>query len=88
MIALFRILLILLVFLTVVYITVSLYSRAVRREKLERQWEEEGAVGDKRAYVKAGLAEYDGSLRRKLIWGVYVVPLGVIGTIIYIVNYS
>jgi Ca2+/Na+ antiporter len=76
------------VVLTVIYICLSFYSRAARREKLERQWEEDGMEGDKRAFVKAGLKEYDGSLRRKLILGVYVVPVVVIGTIIYVFNYA
>jgi hypothetical protein len=37
--------------------------------------------------VREGLAVYDRSLRRKLIFGVYLVPLAVIGTIVYVVNY-
>ncbi len=76
------------VVLTIVYVCLSLYSRARRRERLERQWEEDGLEGDKRAFIRAGLQEYDGSLRRKLILGVYVVPVAVVSIIIYIVNYS
>jgi hypothetical protein len=76
------------IFLTVVYIALSLYSRSVRRKKLSQEWEDEGMEGDKNDWVRAGLAEYDQSLRRKLILGVYVVPLVVIGTIIYLVNYT
>lgn len=74
--------------LSVVYVCVSLYSRAVRREKLERAWEEDGAQGDRDAYVRAGLVDYDGSLRRRLILAVYVIPAILIGTIVYVVNYD
>jgi hypothetical protein len=83
-----RLLIILFVALTIVYISLSLYSRSVRRAKLEAEWEEEGMTGDRDAFIKQGLAEYDGSLRRKLILGVYVVPLALIALIIYLVNFA
>ena len=76
------------IILTVIYVVLSLYSRSVRRCKLRQEWEDEGIEGDKDDWVRAGLKEYDQSLRRKLILGVYVVPLAVIGTIIYLVNYT
>lgn len=88
MIALVRLLAILLVVLTVVYVSLSFYSRAVRREKLEARWYEEGLRGDKDAWITAGLEEYDGSARRKLLLGVYVVPTALIGVIIYVVNFA
>ena len=40
------------------------------------------------AYVRHGLKDYDGSLRRKLILGVYVVPMALVGLIIYLVNFA
>lgn len=88
MIALLRFLLLGIVVLTVVYVCVSLYSRAVRRERLEREWDEEIREGDREAFIREGLEEYDGSLRRKLILGVYVIPMIVVATIVYIVNYT
>ncbi|ARE41861.1 Cation/multidrug efflux pump [Rhodovulum sp. P5] len=75
------------VILSVIYVALSLYSRAVRRAKLKREWEDEIGYGDRDVYVREGLEDYDSSLRRKLILGVYVVPVAVIGTIIYITNY-
>ncbi|MFD0978834.1 hypothetical protein [Tropicimonas aquimaris] len=87
MAALAKLLLILFVALTVVYVSLSLYSRSVRREKLEREWDEEIGEGDREAFVRDGLEAYDSSLRRKLILGVYIVPILLIGTIIYFTNY-
>ena len=75
------------VVLTVIYVSVSLYSRSVRKDKLRRRWDEEIGEGDRDAFVREGLQAYDGSLRRKLILGVYVVPMVIVGTIIYVVNY-
>jgi Ca2+/Na+ antiporter len=73
--------------LSVVYICLSLYSRAVRRDKLEKEWDEEIQQGDRETFVEAGLREYDSSLRRKLILGVYIVPMLVISLIIYFTNF-
>lgn len=72
--------------LTVVYVSLSLYSRAVRRDKLESEWQKI-PDGDKDSFVRDGLREYDASLRRKLILGVYVVPLVLISVIIYLTNF-
>ena len=77
----------LLVVLTVVYFALSLYSRNVRRGKLEMYWDDEGKTGDRDAFIEHGLKDYDGSLRRKLIWGVYIVPLAVIMALVYVTNY-
>ena len=87
MFALGRLLVIGFLVLSVVYICLSLYSRAVRRDKLEKEWDEEIQQGDRETFVQAGLREYDGSLRRKLILGVYIVPLVVISVIIYFTNF-
>ena len=69
--------------LTVVYVVVSLYSRSVRRERLEKQWDEEVGTGDRDAFIEEGLRTYRGSLRRKLIWGVYIVPMVVLFVLLY-----
>jgi predicted permease len=75
------------VILTAIYICLSFYSRSIRRQKLRQEWDEEGMTGDKDRFVDQGLKDYDGSLRRKLILGVYVIPVVIIGTIIYVVNH-
>ncbi len=74
--------------LSVIYVSVSLYSRAVRKEKLRQAWIEDGSPGDRDAYVREGLSEYDVSFRRRLILGVYVVPMVIVATILYLVNYT
>ena len=73
--------------LSVVYVSLSLYSRAVRRAKLETWWHEEGQPGTLEDYVEQGLKDYDSSLRRKLIAGVYVVPLSLMVLILYLTNF-
>lgn len=87
MIAFFRLMFMLLIVLTFVYVGVSIYSRRVRRGKLETYWDTKGHTGNREAFVQRGLKKYDNSFRRKLILGVYVVPFVVIATLVYVTNY-
>lgn len=87
MLALARLLVFGFLALSVVYVCLSLYSRSVRRDKLEAEWDEEIKDGDREAFVQEGLQDYDGSLRRKLILGVYVIPIGIVSFIIYATNF-
>jgi len=87
MAALARLLIVGFVVCTVFYVVLSIYSRRVRRGKLEAWYEEEGRPGDRDAYIAQGMANYDASLRKKLILGVYVVPFSLIAAIIYFTNF-
>jgi hypothetical protein len=73
--------------LTVIYLILSIWSRSVRRERLEEEWD--GAIrrGDRDAFIEEGLRAYDRSLRRKLILGVYVIPVLFVVGMIYVTNY-
>ncbi len=44
-------------------------------------------TGDRDAFIETGLADYDGSLRRKLIFGVFIVPYAVIAVLVYVMNF-
>ena len=87
MFALFRLLTLGFVVLTVIYFAISLWSRMTRRRKLGQEWDDDIKTGDRDAFIRDGLKEYDHSLRRKLILMVYVVPVTVVGLIIYFVNF-
>ncbi len=82
-----RFLIPLLIVLTVLYVGVSIYSRWVRRGKLIAHWDKKGLTGDRDAFVQRGLQKYDASFRRKLILGIYIVPLGVIAILIFVTNF-
>ncbi|CAD0186583.1 hypothetical protein RUESEDTHA_03492 [Ruegeria sp. THAF57] len=82
-----RFLIPLLIILTVIYFVLSLYSRWVRRGKLIAHWEKKGITGDREAFLKRGMRQYDRSFRKKLLLGVYVVPLGAIALLLYITNF-
>ncbi|MDP5336265.1 MAG: hypothetical protein NWT12_09115 [Paracoccaceae bacterium] len=87
-VALARLIVVGFVVLTVIYLSLSFYSRSVRRAKLRRKWDEDIRRGDREEYVRRGLKIYDRSLRRKLLWGVYIVPVVTIAVVIYLVNFN
>ncbi|MEM9910873.1 MAG: hypothetical protein AAF922_08820 [Pseudomonadota bacterium] len=88
MAALARLLIIGFVLCTVFYFALSYFARTQQRAKLRDSWEKAGRPGDRETYVNDGLTEYQGSLRRKLILGVYIVPFSLIAVIIYFVNFQ
>lgn len=93
MIGLIRASLLAFVILTVVYVVVSIYSRSVRREKLEKAWDAdpdkiEAAKAERDAYIEAGMNAYRHGLRRKLIVLVYIIPMIVVIATVYAVNYQ
>lgn len=89
MIVMLRFLLPLLAVLTVIYVALSIWSRHVRRRKLEQRWDsKEVLTVDRETFIRRGLQKYDHSIRRRLILLVYIVPLGLIAVIIYITNFT
>ncbi len=74
--------------LGVIFVLVSIYSRSVQKEKLEKKWDSEVKTGDRDAYIRDGLTEYEGSLRKRLIWLIFVIPVLVVGSLLYITNFS
>ena len=82
-----RLILILFVVLTVIYVCLLFYARARARERLIAQWAADMRVGDREAFIQEGLDAYQSSLRRKLLLGVYVVPIFGIVVMIYVQNF-
>ena len=74
--------------LSVVYWLVAIYSRSVRRENLEKQFDAGGVEGSRDDYIKAGLDAYEHGLRRKLIVLVYIIPAIIVAVTVYFVNYQ
>ncbi len=73
--------------LSVIYLSVSVYSRSVRREKLEKQYDEAPVDGmTRKQYVEKGIAAYNSGLRPKLLLLIYVVPTVIVAATVYITN--
>lgn len=90
MMAFFRLGLLYLVFATVMYFLLTIYFRSLRREALEKEWDSDPTRGtgpEREAFIETGVAEWKHSFRRRLIWLVYVIPVLIIGFVIYYVNW-
>lgn len=73
--------------LGVVYLSISVYSRSIRREKLEDEYDAAPVDGMTRAaFVEKGIKAYNNSLRPKLIALVFVIPPVIVASIVYITN--
>jgi hypothetical protein len=92
MIALLRLAVFGFVGLSVLYVLVSIYSRSVRRESLEKRWDANPPEGqgeaERSAFIEAGMRDYEQGLRKKLIWLIYVIPMIVMALTVYLVNYQ
>ena len=78
--------------LAIIYFITSVYSRSVRREKLEKEWDtdpaREGAPQDeRRAFIEAGMQAYEKGLKRRLLWLIYVIPTIGFVAVIYFINW-
>lgn len=87
-----RLAFVLYVALTIIYFLTSIYSRSVRREKLEKEWDTDPAregipQDERRAFIEAGMQAYDKGLKKRLLWLIYIIPtIGFLVTI-YFVNW-
>jgi len=92
MIAIIRLAVVGFILLSVAYLLISVYSRSVRREKLEKGWDANPPAGagdaERTAHIEAGMRAYEHGLRKKLIWLVYIIPTIAIVVIVYFVNWQ
>jgi hypothetical protein len=79
--------------LTIIYFVTGIYSRSVRREKLEKEWDtdpvREGApVQERNAFISVGMEHYDKGLKKRLLWLIYILPTIGFAMTIYFVNWT
>jgi len=78
--------------LTIAYFITGIYSRSVRREKLEKAWDGDPEraglpTADRSAFIEAGMQAYETGLKKRLLWLIYILPtIGFLATI-YFVNW-
>ena len=76
--------------MSIAYLLLSIYSRSVRREELEKKWaadHPDGGDPDARdAYIELGMKDYESSLRKKLIVLVYVLPTIAVFVLAFLMN--
>ena len=88
MIAFFKLALFGYIALTVIYWLLAIYFRSLERERLEKEYDHGEIAGLRDAHIAQGLADYEGSLRRRLIWLVFIIPTAVVIALVWILNFS
>lgn len=88
MIGFLRLGIFLLIAMSVVYLLLRIYLRSLARERLEKRYDAKPHPGSRDDFVAAGLRDYEKSMGRKLLWGVFVLPVVVIGTLVYVLNFT
>jgi hypothetical protein len=88
MIAFFKLALFGYIALTVIYWLLAIYFRSLERERLEKEYDHGEIAGSRDAHIAQGLADYEGSLRRRLIWLVFIIPTAVVIALVWILNFS
>jgi len=79
--------------LTIAYFLTAIYSRSVRREKLEKGWDADPAndaspAAERTAFIRAGMENYEKGLKKRLLWLIYIIPTMAFGVTIYLVNWT
>jgi hypothetical protein len=77
---------ILLVGLTVVYLSLYFYWRSGVKMRLEEDWVMEGRPGDRAEWVEERLEPKAARIRRWLVFLVYVMPLAALSIYVYVTN--
>lgn len=73
---------------SIAYVALLIYFRSTRREALEDRWREASMQGDRDAWIEAGMQAYGKSLKLRLLWLIYIVPMVVCSTIFIYTNWG
>lgn len=86
MFAIARVLVIGALALSVVYICLLQYFRAGKRDRLEHELDRHASKDERAQVIEARMRDYTRLLSRRLILGVYILPLTLISVVIGITN--
>ena len=76
------------VVLVVAHLVLRVWLRLRERHRLAEEWERAGTPGNREGFVRAGLASYDRSFRKRLLWLTIVGPMVGLALLLYLVNES
>ena len=89
MIGVLRLFILVLLVQTAVFLLMSWAQRNAAERRARAEWEAlPGRRIDWDTYYEREMREYERSIRRRLIWAVYVLPLTVIALLVYFVNFA
>ena len=74
--------------LSVIYVLLSSSGRMRQLHRLNSQYKTDEPETDKDDFIEQGLVKYDRSMKPKLFLFVFIIPIIVIGTLIFLAQYS
>ncbi len=74
--------------LVVIHLGLRVWLRLRERRRLAEEWEAGDRLVERGIYMGEGMAEYDRSLRKKLLWLVIVLPMAGLLLLLYVLNVS
>lgn len=77
----------LIIILSVIYLYLTIRWRWKANKELQAEFDAGAVKGDRDAYIKEGMKEYEGSFRRKLLLGVFIIPGLAIAGLVYLINF-
>ena len=83
-----RVLFIFLLILVAIHLALRLWLRLKERRRLAEEWEAGPMAGDREAFMDRGMADYDRSLRKRLLWLTIVLPMAGLALLLYVLNVS
>ena len=72
--------------LIVVHLVARVWLRLRERRRLAEEWEAGAQIGDREGFMADGMADYDRSLRNRLLWLTVVGPMAALAFLLYAVN--
>ena len=83
-----RVLFVVLLVLVAIHLGLRLWLRLRERRRLAEEWETGPREGDREAFMDGGMADYDRSLRKRLLWLTIVLPMAGLILLLYVLNVS
>ncbi|SMX26611.1 hypothetical protein TRP8649_00695 [Pelagimonas phthalicica] len=87
MFAMLRFLVLALIVQTVIFVILWIRWRNAKQEELEQDWLSQGQPDDREQFIDQGLAESGKQRRTMLFLLVYVLPICIVASIIYLTNF-
>ncbi len=84
----FRVLFVFSLVLVAIHLVLRLWLRLRERRRLAEEWEAGALTGDRGAFMAQGMADYDRSLRKRLLWLTVVLPMAGLILLLYLLNVS
>ena len=74
--------------LSAIYVLLSTSGRLRQRKRLNSEYKADKPETSKDEFITTGMIKYDRSMRPKLFLFVFIIPIIIIGTLIFLAQYS